>query len=219
MGERTVQTKNQCNTPNSFHSLRQEVTEGLLYAHSHINANTTKTLEATSFIYALIELLSEKGLLTVEELDERKKMVGRRLVRQFSEKGMGVVFQNLEYDKYAFQSGVAIDCKRRLQLCRAACCRLPFALSKQDVREGVVRWNLGEPYLIDQGKDGYCNHLNRETLGCTAYENRPVPCRAFDCRGNKQIWLDFDKMIVNPEIHRPDWPRCVNTQADKEREP
>lgn len=58
---------------------RQEVTEGLLYAHSRISGNTTKSLEAASFLYALIELLSEKGLITVEELGERKRIVGKGL--------------------------------------------------------------------------------------------------------------------------------------------
>ena len=42
--------------------LRSEVAEGSLYIHSRLNANTTKTLEATAFLYALIELLEEKGL-------------------------------------------------------------------------------------------------------------------------------------------------------------
>jgi hypothetical protein len=32
------------------HDLRQEVAEGLLYTHSRLNANTSKTLEASSFL-------------------------------------------------------------------------------------------------------------------------------------------------------------------------
>ncbi len=51
--------------------LRQEVAEGLLYTHGRLNSNTSKTLEAASFLYALVELLNEKGVLTIEELDER----------------------------------------------------------------------------------------------------------------------------------------------------
>ena len=46
--------------------IHQDLSSGLLYTHSCINANTTKTLEVASFLYALIELLSEKGLLTIE---------------------------------------------------------------------------------------------------------------------------------------------------------
>ena len=49
-------------------NLVQEMAEGLLYTHTRLNANTSKTLEATSFLYALIELLGEKGLVSIEEL-------------------------------------------------------------------------------------------------------------------------------------------------------
>jgi hypothetical protein len=41
-----------------------------------------------------------------------------------------------------------------------------------------------------------------------------VPCRAYDCRKEKKIWLDFENGIVNPEIYHPDWPR--ETRLDKE---
>jgi hypothetical protein len=203
--------------------LRRQVAEGLLYAHSRLSANTGKTLEATSFLYALIELLSEKGLISIDELDERKRAVGQRLVEQLREKGAGVVFQDPEFDKYAFEKGVEIDCASRIPLCHATCCRLPFALSKQDVREGIVRWDLGQPYMIDQGADGYCNHLDRSACTCTIWKNRPVPCRGFDCRTDKRIWLDFDKRIPNPAVDRPDWARTQvedgKTENEKRSEP
>jgi len=51
-----------CETGNVWASLRREVTECLPYTHSRLNANTRKTLEATAFLYALVELLSERGL-------------------------------------------------------------------------------------------------------------------------------------------------------------
>ena len=186
--------------------LRQEVAEGLLYTHSRLNTTTGKTLEAASFLYALVEILHEKGLLTIEELDERKRVVGQRLAEQLREQGTGVALQDPEYDKYTFQSETKIDCENRVHLCKAACCRLPFALSKQDVREGIVHWDLGQPYMIAHGEDGYCDHLERGTFRCKVREHRPVPCRAYDCRNEKRIWLDFEKMIVNPEINRPGWP-------------
>jgi len=55
----------------------------LLYTYTRINDNTRKTLEAASFLYALIELLSENGILAIEELDERKMQVAERPVREF----------------------------------------------------------------------------------------------------------------------------------------
>ncbi|HEV2381684.1 MAG TPA: YkgJ family cysteine cluster protein [Terriglobia bacterium] len=188
--------------------LRQETAEGFFYTHTRLSQNTNKSLEASSFVYALIELLSEKGLISVEELDERKKIVAERLIAQLKEKGLGVMLQDDVEDKYSFQGEAHIDCENRIEFCRAACCRLRFALSKQDVHEGVIKWDLGRPYLIAQGKDGYCTHLERGTCQCTVREHRPVPCRGYDCRNDKRIWADFENKIVNPNLQRPDWPQC-----------
>ena len=185
--------------------LRQRVSEGLLYTHNRLSANTRKTLEAASFLYALVELLEEKGLITIEELDARKQVVAERLAQQYREQQIGAVFQDPEYDKYAFASEVVIDCENRVHLCKAACCRLPFALSSQDVREGVVHWDLGQPYLIEHGADGYCSHLDRAERGCAIHANRPVPCRGFDCSTDKRIWLDFGGRLPNPDVERSDW--------------
>jgi hypothetical protein len=192
----------------SEHS-REEVAEGFLYTHARLSENTKAALETAAFLYGLIELLNEKGLISIEELDQRKREVAQRLARKNSEKGIGVLLQEPEYDKYNFAGGVKIDCENRVHLCKAACCRLPFALSKQDIQEGVIHWNLGQPYIIAQGKAGYCTHLDRGCHRCTVHEHRPVPCRAYDCRKDNKIWLDFENKVINPEILRDDWPRCV----------
>ncbi len=183
-----------------YEALRREVVDGLLYSHHRANANTSKILEVASFAYALIELLIEKGLLTEDELNQRKQAVAQRLAEKFRHKGMGVVRQDPEEDKYSFARGVTIDCESRLHLCKAACCKLPFALSRQDVDEGIVKWDLGRPYMIAREPDGYCRHLDRCGAGCTIYEQRPVACRAYDCRAEKRIWLDFDNRIINPSM-------------------
>jgi hypothetical protein len=194
--------------------LRQELAEGLLYIHARLSENTKTTLEATSFLYALIELLSDKGLIAIDELDERMREVAKRLAKKNSEKGVGVLLQDPEYDKYTFEGEAKIDCENRIHLCRAACCRLPFALSKQDVREGIVHWDLGQPYIIAQAEDGYCTHLDRSCRRCTIREHRPVPCRAYDCRNDKRIWLSFENNLINPDILRDDWPRGVSSEPE-----
>jgi hypothetical protein len=191
------------------------VAEGLLYTHSRLNANTSKTLESASFLYALVELMSDKGLISVEELDERKRAVGQRLAEQFRQNGSGVMLQDPEFDKYSFGDEVELDCRSRVHLCRAACCRLPFALSKQDIREGIIHWNLGQPYLIAQNGNGYCEHLEPATCACAVWAQRPVPCRAFDCRQDGRVWLDFEGMVINPKITRPDWPWCEAQEKDR----
>jgi Fe-S-cluster containining protein len=187
--------------PAELAQLRGEVTGGLLYAHHRANTNTSKTLEVASFAYALIELLVEKGLLTVAELDERKRVVAERLADKYRDSGMGAIRQDPEYDKYTFESGVTIDCENRIHLCRAACCRLEFALSRQDVEEGVVQWEFARPYLIRR-KDGHCVHLDRQACRCSVYAQRPVPCRAYDCSKDRRIWQDFENRVVNPDLEQ-----------------
>ena len=183
-------------------TLQNDISRGLLYTHTRINANTTKTLEATSFLYALIELLSEKGILSIEELDERKKQVAQRLMTKFIDSGIGLMHQDPEYDKYTFKHEVQVDCQSRMHICKAVCCRFPFALSRQDVEEGIINWEFGRPYLIAHDEDGYCVHLDREDYRCTMWEHRPVPCRGFDCRDNEKwkVWLDYEKGVINTEL-------------------
>jgi len=196
--------------------LRQQMAEGLFYTHMRLSQNTNRLLEASAFLYGLVELLSEKGLISIEELDQRKKAMGERLAAQLKEKGLGVMLQESDEDKYSFQSEVSIDCGNRVPLCQAACCRLRFALSKQDIYEGIIRWDLGKPYFIAHDRDGYCTHIERRTGHCTVRENRPIPCRGYDCRHDRRIWLDFENRVINPNIQRADWPQCEASREEQQ---
>jgi hypothetical protein len=100
-------------------------------------------------------------------------------------------------DKYSVPSA-GIDCETRIPLCKARCCMLSFELTAQDLDEGVVRWELLEPYVIRHDADGYCTHLDRASSGCTIYDKRPAVCRGFDCRHDRRIWLDFEQRIPAP---------------------
>lgn len=194
------------NTPTAIspaaavNDLREEVAQGFVYSHARANANTSKVLEVASFSYALIELLVERGVVSVEELDERKRKHGEKILQKFAQTGVGVALLKDEQDKYACGSSVTIDCDARMPLCHAACCRLSFALSVQDVEEGKVRWDLGRPYMNRRDADGYCHHLDRGTCACSVYESRPLVCRSYDCRKDTRIWKDFDNRIVSPEL-------------------
>ena len=195
---------------NEGHSTRPKLSDALHFVHARLNSNTSRTLEASSFFYALIELLSEKGLITIEELDQRKIAVQERLLKQYRERGDGVVVQSAEIDKYTFDGTAVIDCATKVQFCHAACCRLPFALSKQDIRERVVEWDWSRPYMIAQGPANYCVHLEQKSKCCSIHEQRPVPCRGYDCRADERIWIDFENNVINPDILRDDWPRLCS---------
>ncbi len=88
-----MQTQNQSNIQDISRDALQEIAKGLLYTHVRINDETSKILEASSFLYALIELLNEKGLISIEELDNRKNEVAERLVRKFVDRGIGLLYQ------------------------------------------------------------------------------------------------------------------------------
>ena len=184
----------------AIEDFRREAMSGFLYTHNRANSNTSGVLETASFLYALIELLQEKGLLTIEELDTRKDVVAKRMQKRFLDKGMGMHLQEPEQDKYKTEGLVEIDCAARVHLCKGVCCRLWFPLSMQDVDEGEVRWDMREPYIIAQDDEGYCKHLNRSNGHCGVYKCRPLPCRVFDCREDNRIWLDFENKVINPNL-------------------
>lgn len=177
----------------------EEILQGFLHANRQLDTGMLKVYEASAYIYALVELLVAKGLIGIEELDARKKLVEKRLALSFQEANLGLKIQTPEIDKYSLENEVHIDCAERLHLCQGACCKLGFLLSWQDVQEGI-RWDLGRPFLIARGADGYCVHLDRQAGRCRIYERRPVVCRTFDCRNDRRIWLDFEEGIINPNL-------------------
>ena len=188
---------------------RDELIRGLLYTHNRANANTAQVHEANAAVQALIEVLEDAGVLDRAALEQHRRDARVRLQREYVDRGMAVAVQEFEVSKYEFTGGPVIDCEARLPLCGAACCKLPLALSTEDVREGVLTWDMGRPYMMARGADHCCVHLDRQTRRCGVYGQRPIPCRGYDCRGDRRIWLDFDARIINPQINDPDWPASL----------
>jgi len=168
----------------------------------------TRLFESAAHVYAIAELLIAKGIIGIEELDERRRTVEQRLLPNYESAGLTVDLVHDAPDKYDMQDkAVKIDCEDRIALCGAACCRLRFALSKQDVEEGVVQWELMRPYMNRQRADGYCVHCDPEAKRCIVYNQRPFICRGYSCSQDKRIWQDFEKRVINPDIMQADWPQ------------
>ncbi len=100
-------------------------------------------------------------------------------------------------DKYEV-TGEPIDCESRLPLCQARCCSFAVALSRQDIAEGQLTWEIEHPYRLARGPDSYCGHLGRDDARCQRYEHRPAVCRVYSCKTDPRVWLDFDARIPAP---------------------
>lgn len=179
-----------------------QVTRGFAHVNEQVNELAQQLFVAATEIGALSNLLHERGLITNEDLAAQRAAVAGRLRAMFQEKQIGVKLDARIPDKYALpdESLPRIDCENRIPLCRGACCAMRFALSRQDVEEGVMRWDLGQPYVNRVGADGRCVHQDRATFGCTIYRHRPGVCRVYDCRKDARIWQDFEKRIINPHL-------------------
>jgi Fe-S-cluster containining protein len=175
---------------------RYQTERGLRFGHVVMTRSQEVLREHGAWIEAIAELLIAKGVLSYKDLEARK---AARI--EESEAPPARARIGAEIDKYGtdFQT-VTIDCAERIALCKAACCRFTFLLSRQDLDEGVVRWDYGQPYVIRQREDGCCVHNARDGRGCTVHAQRPAVCRAYDCRGDTRVWVDFERRIPNPAL-------------------
>jgi uncharacterized protein len=78
--------------------------------------------------------------------------------------------------------------------CAAVCCRLEvLCLTDTGVHRRYTRPNPGGVPSMDRLPDGWCAALDRDTLRCRIYEQRPLICREFeeggvDCLAERANW-------------------------------
>jgi Fe-S-cluster containining protein len=178
--------------------MRNDLDAGLRFLQQMATETKLDVHDLTIRLFALLEELKARGQLDKHSFDERAARLKKEDMERLNRKAHIVVSQ--EPDKYALKVLPEIDCASLLPLCQARCCRLNFALSMQDLDEGVVKFNYGAPYYIRKRPgSNYCGHVDPSTLGCTIYEHRPAICRTFDCRNDKRIWIDFEKRVPAPD--------------------
>lgn len=143
-------------------------------------------------IETLIEIMVAAGTLRPGHAELIAKLRRRVEVARKAE----VEVSGVE-DKYAV-TGEPIDCESRLPLCQARCCSFAVMLSRQDLAEGELTWEIDRPYVLARGPDGYCGHLGRDDAHCQRYDHRPATCRSYTCRTDRRVWIDFDARIPAP---------------------
>jgi hypothetical protein len=162
---------------------------------SDAEAQSVRALEAR--VARIVLLLVGRGLLSERDA---------RLLERVGQASRPRVALAVVADKHAVASP-DIDCAARLPLCRARCCSFRVMLSPADVREGRLRWQLEEPYVLERGEDGYCSHLRDDGAGCACYADRPATCREYDCREDPRVWVDFARGIPAPMPEHVRTPR------------
>lgn len=178
--------------------LEKDLAGGLQFSNLLASSNQDDIVANKLLLHSLVEVLVSKGVVHVHELEKRRQTLIESL-NEMEEQKPKVHLLDAP-DKYAQNSEEKIDCDKYHPICKGMCCTLWFALSAQDLNEGIVKWDYYRPYGIAQDQDGYCVHFNHADYSCGVYKNRPLICRTYNCREDKRIWIDFDRKVINPEL-------------------
>src|SRR5262245_16169203 len=100
-------------------------------------------------------------------------------------------------DKYQVQSA-DVDCASLIPLCKARCCSMDVTLSAQDVAEGGIPCDIAQPYALPRDPATKRCVCMASDGACTIYDKRPGACRAYDCRHDTRVWIDFEARIPAP---------------------
>jgi len=79
--------------------------------------------------------------------------------------------------------------------CRACCCSLEvMIISDTGVPDRHIHTDDYGSETMLRLNDGYCSALDRDTLMCTIYENRPWVCREFEMASYECINERLEKL-------------------------
>lgn len=213
--------------------LERQVERGSLFAQATFQRGFSRIGDAEALLTRLIEALTNKGVVTDEEIgvrwedppapddgdgpapipspfsatkppeDPEPSREGVRLVDPTTDESTGIVWPaisiRIDDPEGLLDPDPDIDCDARMHVCHAVCCSLKFPLSEPEIDRGVVKWDIGHPYVIRHNTHGMCVHNDPSNGGCTVYEDRPRICRRYSCVRDTRIWKDFDNMVLNEE--------------------
>lgn len=125
----------------------------------------------------------ESGEPDRTDIPEEAKVKILSLMQKMMETGICAVYGPEDEDL----PDAKVDCEANLRSCKAICCTFQFALTKEEVRKGHVKHNPSRPFFIARDADGYCPHLERNTLRCVVWSERPLRCRRYDCKEDPHV--------------------------------
>ncbi len=176
--------------------LQRQVERASLFTHTALGENALRLGELQAFLHGLADALLAKGAVDGDELAASIRQAEAELRARGELNGAGAVLR-VDAEAGEARAAARVDCRARLHVCHAVCCRLDFALSVEEVEAGRLKFDLGRPYFVRRAADGRCAHLDADTCGCSVYAERPQVCRHYDCTHDARIWSDFDAMRLN----------------------
>ena len=179
--------------------LDRDLSRALVHIHEKLGTRILAEQQVTRHLYALTELLVGAGVLSLEALEERKRLLEQRMDKKATPRWDGAQVYEDTRDKYDVPSP-PVDCASRIDVCKSACCRLSFFLTRQDLEENHVRWDVGRPFHIARRGNGYCTHTDPADGHCRVHAHRPIICRGYDCRDDERIWKDFDAKEPSDDV-------------------
>ncbi|HLB71711.1 MAG TPA: YkgJ family cysteine cluster protein [Candidatus Methanoperedens sp.] len=174
--------------------LHRQVERASLFTHTSLTGLAARVNESESFLYALIDLMIQKGVIAPEEVIEIVQQVRKELIekQEVAHPGLAMRVDGDEGGEHT-----PVNCEERWHVCNAICCKLDFALNAEEVESGRIKWDMGRPYYIRHEENCFCAHLNLKTKQCGIYQNRPGICKKYSCAKDIRIWKDFEKMELN----------------------
>lgn len=192
-----MNSKDNPKTTEEQDELNRQLERNGLFTHTALTRLAARLNESESFLYALIDLIIRKGLLTSEQIAEAVQLVRQESIekQEAIHPGLALRVDGEDYDEYT-----PVNCAERRHVCQAICCKLDFALDAEEVESGNIRWDMGRPYYIRHEQNCFCTHMDSETRQCGIYHNRPAVCKKYSCAQDSRIWKDFDAMELNHDF-------------------
>jgi len=197
--------EHECASPGDVAELDRQLERGSLFTQATLDRSFRRLNNAEALLSRVIDRLVANGLVTEDELGVTLEDADQEDVDPPdpddppAPASIGWPSIALRIDAGEEPAPAVVDCDARMHICRAVCCKLKFPLSPTEVEGGIVKWDIGHPYVIRHASTGYCVHNDRATARCGVYADRPGVCSRYSCAGDSRIWSDFDAMVLNHE--------------------
>lgn len=174
--------------------MSDELRDSLRFLYKIVVHQQASIEQVTHELTALTDALVASNSLSTGKLNEVRAIRDRQPPTR---KGPTLPIVQAAPDKYAV-AAAELPCAEAAPMCHAACCKMDFELSPQDVEEGIVRWDVARPFFIAHDAHGTCRHNERRA--CVIHEQRPAMCRVYDCSKDPRVWRDFDTRVPSAAL-------------------